>query len=92
MAGNPDLTRYKDYIESGCWKCPNSPTGAHHWVLHDIFWVCKYCGDVRRWPMTFEGAVIRSESGIPYYSLEKEEPLPYEWQKVPMRRSRVKKR
>lgn len=49
----------KDYFKSGIWKCPDSPTGAHHWVhmeqteklRNDGYFQCKYCEDVRCYPI-----------------------------------------
>jgi len=37
-----------NYIESGRWKCEDSPTGAHHWVqlAGDVF-KCKHCKNYR---------------------------------------------
>lgn len=47
----------KAYIDSGSWKCEDSPTGAHHWVqnvdpdsglsLDDMPFVCKHCRGVK---------------------------------------------
>ena len=37
---NRDIT---SYIESGIWKCSQSPTKAHHWVGNNIEMECKYC-------------------------------------------------
>ena len=57
MARKPDITNEQKYIQSGYWKCTNSPTGAHHWKEYSGLWVCKYCGDVRKWPKTFYEAM-----------------------------------
>ena len=38
----------KKYVESGIWKCSDSPTGAHHWVYTSDSWVCRYCKGVKR--------------------------------------------
>lgn len=51
---------HASYIESGCWICTKSPTGAHYWkevIIHEhgIF-VCKYCYEVREFPTTFDDA------------------------------------
>ncbi len=37
----------KEYIASGEWKCPDSPTGGHWWNcnVHPI--VCKICKKVQ---------------------------------------------
>lgn len=50
------------YVESGSWKCPHSPTGAHHWVGTDGVLKCQYCprtqtaylldGDTTPWALT----------------------------------------
>jgi len=47
---------YLQYVDSGCWRCDNSPTGAHHWVEHLGLWFCIYCSEARRFPMTFTDA------------------------------------
>ena len=49
MATN--LKRYtrvneKEYVASGDWKCPESPTGAHWWNCNVEPPVCKICGKV----------------------------------------------
>ena len=59
MAKTPDLTNEEKYLKSECWKCDDSPTGAHHWKEYDGLWVCKYCGEVRKWPKTFYEAMER---------------------------------
>ena len=47
----------REYIVSGEWKCEKSPSGAHHWIRHDSVWICKYCGDVRRFPGAWDELV-----------------------------------
>ena len=37
----------REYIESGAWKCSQSPTGSHHWVVKGRKMECKYCKKVR---------------------------------------------
>jgi len=38
----------RKYVESGRWKCKESPTGAHHWVeLESGKFTCKYCLESR---------------------------------------------
>ena len=42
----------KEYLASGDWKCPDSPTGAHWWNCNLEPSVCKVCGKVKiqlRW-------------------------------------------
>jgi hypothetical protein len=42
----------KEYLASGDWKCPDSPTGAHWWNCNVQPSVCKVCGKVKlqsRW-------------------------------------------
>ena len=33
----------KEYIDSGAWKCSESPRGAHHWIVYKENMVCKHC-------------------------------------------------
>ena len=75
MARKSYVDPHKKYIKSGCWKCDKAPinsdiplqvkhnSGAHYWVLHDTIWVCKYCGDARKWPMTFNQAMEEQYPG-----------------------------
>lgn len=52
----------KEYLTSGVWKCVKSPSGAHHWVhmtetmdlARDGYFRCKYCYDVRRFPLSWQ--------------------------------------
>jgi hypothetical protein len=37
----------KEYLASGEWKCPNSPTGAHWWNCNVEPLVCKICNKVK---------------------------------------------
>lgn len=52
----------KDYIEAGKWKCPTSPTGAHHSSEvsrhrgYGLF-VCKYCQYVQNLPLDYQTAI-----------------------------------
>lgn len=55
----------KEYFKSGRWKCPNSPTGAHH--SHEVsregqygYFLCKYCLYVQRLPITLNAAMRMS--------------------------------
>ncbi len=55
----------KKYLKDGKWKCSNSPTGAHH--SHEVkkdgqfsYFVCKYCLNVQRLPITFAAALKMS--------------------------------
>ena len=34
----------QEYIESDRWKCNESPTRAHHWIILNKIGHCKYCG------------------------------------------------
>ena len=52
---------YSTYYKSGRWKCPHSPTGAHHWIcqphldlkVHDYdLYICKWCNRGRWYPAT----------------------------------------
>ena len=51
------------YVESGVWRCGESPTGAHHWIelklghLPAGTFRCCWCGDCRRFPITFTEAM-----------------------------------
>lgn len=51
--------RDSDYMKSGRWKCPKSPTGAHYWIEAKVkrvepgTFVCKYCWEVRKRNITF---------------------------------------
>ena len=38
----------KEYLTSGDWKCPKSPTGAHWWNCNVDPPVCKICGKDKR--------------------------------------------
>ena len=37
----------KEYLASGNWKCPGSPTGAHQWNCNIEPAVCKVCGKIK---------------------------------------------
>lgn len=60
---------YKDYIESGVWRCGKSPTGAHHWVEVAIgsktrgLFICIWCEDTKKFPITYEEALRYSGDG-----------------------------
>ena len=61
-----------EYVKSGRWKCVDSPTNAHHWVEIDESGIfhCKYCGDARRYPRTFDGALkAMYRNNVPYTSI-----------------------
>jgi len=52
------MSGYQQYIESGCWKCTSSPTGAHHWIEQDSsHFACKYCQATRVMPVTIYDAL-----------------------------------
>ena len=42
------FSRETPYIKSRAWKCPKSPTGAHHWIIRGEMMWCKYCPEERR--------------------------------------------
>jgi len=56
----------KKYLESGSWKCSDSPTGAHHWIIKRIktgkIMICKYCKNLQRLPQE-SSPNIRSNKG-----------------------------
>ena len=90
-----DLAKqHKEYIASGRWKCPPSPTNAHHWIDHhsDGIFVCKYCFDVRKFPRTFDGILkVTYGKKIPYMSLVPGL-TPDKWQQpVPLKKRSGKK-
>jgi len=33
---------YAEYLRGNSWRCSNSPTGAHYWIVGNQI-VCKYC-------------------------------------------------
>ena len=37
------ISPYDNYLESGVWKCPDSPTKAHYWIVGATKMQCKYC-------------------------------------------------
>ena len=39
--------RLDAYIKSGLWRCSESPTGAHYWIITDKM-RCKYCDEERQ--------------------------------------------
>lgn len=53
----------KDYYDTGGWKCPESPTGAHHWRKVPVrrgtkrLFYCIHCLDVKEYPVLYEEAV-----------------------------------
>ena len=60
---------YQEYIKSGRWKCPDSPTGAHH--SHEIkregqygYFLCKYCLNVKKLPVTLDAALKDSGKSL----------------------------
>ena len=38
----------KQYYDSGRWKCDQSITGAHHWIICYDTQECKYCHETRK--------------------------------------------
>lgn len=44
-----EANRFSEYYKCGLWRCPVSPTGAHHWLMDDGgLGQCKYCGQRRQ--------------------------------------------
>lgn len=39
---------YKKYLESRIWRCKESPSKAHYWVINNGRMICKYCNESRR--------------------------------------------
>jgi len=40
---------FNEYYKGGLWRCPLSPTGAHHWLIDSSrCGECKYCGERRQ--------------------------------------------
>jgi hypothetical protein len=33
----------QEFIASERWKCNQSPSGAHHWIIDYLRMTCKYC-------------------------------------------------
>ncbi len=33
---------YAEYLKGDSWRCSNSPTGAHYWIIGNQT-VCKHC-------------------------------------------------
>jgi len=61
----PDIKKMdEEYIESGRWKCPESPTGAHYSVetskegSYGIF-LCKYCLRIHKQPIVYDITLAR---------------------------------
>ena len=84
----------REYIKSGRWKCNDSPTNAHHWIEVDESGIfhCKYCGDARRYPRTFDGALKASYgSRVPYTNLGGHNHSDRFQQPVPLKSRREKK-
>ena len=56
---------HEEYIKSGRWKCPKSPTGAHHWIegnhtdLPGVYY-CKWCFEVKEMPSNLDDAINAS--------------------------------
>ena len=68
------LNDYQEYIKSGRWKCPDSPTGAHH--SQEIkregqygYFLCKYCLGVKRLPITLDAALKESGETLKNWSV-----------------------
>lgn len=85
---------HKEYLESGVWKCTQSPTGAHYWVeinkneeTRGLF-LCKYCLDVKRFPVGWGEAVAATASGKIRPIILKAPERPRDCDPVPMRNYR----
>ena len=51
----------KSYIESGRWKCGDSPTGAHCWQhMKRQLWNCIHCGSWRYYPGYYD--IMKAET------------------------------
>jgi hypothetical protein len=37
------VSENQEFLSSERWKCSQSPSGAHHWIIHSIEMTCKYC-------------------------------------------------
>jgi hypothetical protein len=37
------MSENREYIESNRWKCNQSPSGAHYWIIRSQEMTCKYC-------------------------------------------------
>ncbi len=83
-----------EYVKSGRWKCVDSPTNAHHWmeVNESGIFHCKYCGDARRYPRTFDGALKATYGKDLPYTAHAHRPNTYRFQQpVPLKSRREKK-
>jgi hypothetical protein len=38
---------HAEYLKGTSWKCLNSPSGAHHWMIGNET-ICKYCHEVKQ--------------------------------------------
>jgi hypothetical protein len=48
------------YFQSGIWRCPYSPSGAHHWLVDDKgVGNCKYCGEERQFATSIVSSYTR---------------------------------
>jgi hypothetical protein len=43
--GSINAADNKEFISSGRWKCEQSPSGAHHWIIISYEMTCKYCNN-----------------------------------------------
>lgn len=41
------VAHYSEYLTSELWKCSQSPTGAHYWLIVNQGMTCKYCSEIR---------------------------------------------
>jgi len=57
---------HKNYVRGKHWKCPDSPTGAHHWLIDDASMRCRWCGIVReRGNSNVEKVTVQGNSHSP---------------------------
>jgi len=55
-----EANRFGEYYQRGLWRCPASPTGAHHWLIDAKgLGQCKYCGEKRQ----FAGSAVSDYRG-----------------------------
>jgi len=43
----PKAVADKKYVDSGIWKCDQSPNGAHYWIIKGEQHQCKYCKETK---------------------------------------------
>jgi hypothetical protein len=50
------VSENREYIESNRWKCNQSPSGAHHWIISGQRMTCKYCSCDKQLNTTASGS------------------------------------